>query len=279
MEKKIITKEMRAMLNAPLPSEALKQHPTKAFLTTIKPIYVIERLNDVFGVGAWICKSIELKTDISEGQIVVKGILEIPEYGIYLEQYGGNDNGGEDKKGFDLGDAFKGAFTDALTKIASYLEIGIDVHKGKSSSKSNSYSKPQEPTYQKTEPKKETTQLKVVAPAIDKFEKIEAKLKATTDFTEYMNYVTKCLSYDASLSDSKVFTDLVEKYKPGAPSAEPKQTNLTDYEELLNQHNKGKTEDYISFLAKMQRENPELERDLEWEFAVQKCTPRSKRAG
>jgi hypothetical protein len=29
-----------------------------------------------------------------------------------------------------LGDAYKGAATDALTKIGSYLEIGIDVFKG-----------------------------------------------------------------------------------------------------------------------------------------------------
>ena len=53
-----------------------------------------------------------------------------PEYGIYFECYGGNDNGGENSKNFDLGDAYKGATTDALTKIGSYLEIGIDVFKG-----------------------------------------------------------------------------------------------------------------------------------------------------
>ena len=54
----------------------------------------------------------------------------MPEYGIYFECYGGNDNGGENSRNFDLGDAYKGATTDALTKIGSYLEIGIDVFKG-----------------------------------------------------------------------------------------------------------------------------------------------------
>jgi len=43
---------------------------------------------------------------------------------IYIENFGGNDNA-------DLGDAYKGACTDALTKIGSYLEIGMDVFKGK----------------------------------------------------------------------------------------------------------------------------------------------------
>jgi hypothetical protein len=56
--------------------------------------------------------------------------LEIPEYGICYESYGGNDNGGVKSKNYDLGDAYKGATTDAITKIGSYLEIGIDVFKG-----------------------------------------------------------------------------------------------------------------------------------------------------
>jgi len=53
----------------------------------------------------------------------VKAIVTIPEYGIVIEQYGGNDNP-------DRGDAYKGACTDALSKCASYLGIGMDVYKG-----------------------------------------------------------------------------------------------------------------------------------------------------
>jgi hypothetical protein len=63
--------------------------------------------------------------------VVVQVDFKIPAYGIELSCFGGNDNGGEGKKGFDLGDAYKGAVTDALTKIASWLEIGIDIFKGK----------------------------------------------------------------------------------------------------------------------------------------------------
>lgn len=135
MDKKVITSEMVAKLNAPLPAEAIKPHPTKNYLSTINSIYVTERLNQVFGVGSWRVRSevISEKTSTvstKNGQrtnimIVTKTIFEIPEYGIYYECYGGNDND-------DLGDAYKGSTTDALTKIGSYLGIGADVWKDKS---------------------------------------------------------------------------------------------------------------------------------------------------
>lgn len=131
MEIKTVTPEMRERLREPLPPEAVKPHPTKTFLSSIKAIYVTERLNDVFGVGSWKTK-VEHVTTSEKSMVVVKLIFEIPAYGIYYECYGGNDNGGENSKNFDLGDAYKGATTDALTKICSFLEIGLDVFKGKS---------------------------------------------------------------------------------------------------------------------------------------------------
>lgn len=127
MEK--VTKEMREALRMPLPKEAVTKHPTKTFLSSIKAIYVTERLNDVFGVGSWQIK-VNHVTTTDKSMVVVKVEFSIPEYGIYFECYGGNDNGGENSRNFDLGDAYKGATTDALTKIGSYLEIGIDVFKG-----------------------------------------------------------------------------------------------------------------------------------------------------
>lgn len=120
MEYKKLTAEQVAMLNEPLPAKALKQHPTKAFLTTINSIYVTERLNKVFGVGAW-----RVKPELQEADgkmVVVKTTLTIPEYGIEYECYGGNDNA-------DRGDAYKGAVTDAITKIGSWLGIGAEVWK------------------------------------------------------------------------------------------------------------------------------------------------------
>lgn len=126
MPNKIITEEIREALRAPLPPEAVSPHPSKKYLSTIKAIYVVERLNDVFGIGNWFIKNKILKE--SNGMVIAKSRLTIPEYGIEIEHYGGNDNA-------DLGDAYKGACTDALTKMASFLEIGIDVFKGESNPK------------------------------------------------------------------------------------------------------------------------------------------------
>lgn len=120
MELKKITKEQEQQLRQPLPAEAKKPHPTKKFLTTINAIYVTERMNDVFGVGSWGVKSEVV--DNSGKMVVVKTTLSIPEYGIEYECYGGNDNP-------DLGDAYKGAVTDAITKIGSWLGIGVEVWK------------------------------------------------------------------------------------------------------------------------------------------------------
>ena len=121
METRTITPEQKEALDRRLPDEAVSQHPTKKYLSSIKSIYVTERLNEVFGVGSW-----RVESDIverSERMVVVKLRFSIPEYGIYYECFGGNDNA-------DLGDACKGATTDALTKVGSGLGIGADVFKG-----------------------------------------------------------------------------------------------------------------------------------------------------
>lgn len=123
MEKKQITEGMKAKLNAALPSEAIKQHPTKSYLSTINAIYVSERLNEVFGIGEWQTKAEYINEKSNKTtMVVVKLTLDIPAYGIHYECYGGNDNA-------DYGDAFKGAATDALTKIGSWMGIGAHVWK------------------------------------------------------------------------------------------------------------------------------------------------------
>jgi len=126
---KEITEEMYTDLKKALPEEAVKPHPTKSYLSSIKAIFVTERLNDVFGCGSWQIRA-EKISENSNGMVVIKTTLTIPEYGVYYESYGGNDNGGDTNKNFDLGDAYKGATTDGITKIGSYLGIGIKVFKG-----------------------------------------------------------------------------------------------------------------------------------------------------
>lgn len=135
MEIKTLSEEKQALLTHPLPPEAVTPHPTKSYLSSIKSIYVTERLNEVFGVGSW---RVEVeKVDQANKMVVVKVHLTIPAYGIDYECYGGNDN-------TDLGDAYKGATTDALTKIASWIGIGKEVFKGKAGE-----------VLQRTDPKKE----------------------------------------------------------------------------------------------------------------------------
>ena len=124
-----ITNDIKEILDRPLPVEAISQHPTKTYLSSIKSIYVTERLNEAFGVGSWTVKSKVISENA--GAPVVYVTLKIPQYGIKLSQYGGNDNGGTKNKNYDLGDAYKGAMTDGISKIASYLGIGADVFKGK----------------------------------------------------------------------------------------------------------------------------------------------------
>lgn len=129
--------KLTEQLKKPLPEKAIKQHPTKTYLSSIKAVYVTERLTDVFGVGGWKTKVEEVSVNKDNGMVVVKVTLEIPKIDAYYESYGGNDNGGSNNKNFDLGDAFKGATTDAITKIGSYLGIGIDVFKGEAAPTKN----------------------------------------------------------------------------------------------------------------------------------------------
>ena len=128
-----ITEDQKKALSAPLPPEAISQHPTKTYLSSIKGIYVTERFNEVFGTGKWTVKVEKVgeypASSAKMGpMVVIKVTFEVPSEGIYYESYGGNDN-------VDVGDAYKGATTDALTKIGSYLGVGIDVYKGKSTGK------------------------------------------------------------------------------------------------------------------------------------------------
>lgn len=128
MALKELSEEQIKKLRAPLPEAAVSKHPTKTYLSSIKAIYVVERLNEVFGIGKW--EQISTVVDNKTSMIVVSSNLIIEEYGIKLHSFGGNDNGGENSKNFDLGDAYKGATTDALTKMCSFLEIGMMVFKG-----------------------------------------------------------------------------------------------------------------------------------------------------
>lgn len=166
---KTLTKEQIDLLNEPLPPEAVKPHPTKNYLSSINAIYVTERLNQVFGVGAWQTHVEEVTTAQSGKNVMVvtKTCFEVEEYGIHLEAYGGNDNA-------DLGDAYKGSMTDALTKIGSYLGIGADVWKDKDKKK---------PVQQQSTPAAQKPQKPLRERIIDYIKKMPDKER-----TDYLTY-------------------------------------------------------------------------------------------
>lgn len=190
MEYKTLTQQQMDALNRPLPAEAVTPHPTKKFLSSIKSIYVTERLNEVFGIGRW-----SIKSEIVENHdkmIIVKAIFTVSEYGIEYECYGGNDNA-------DRGDAYKGATTDALTKIGSWLGIGADVFKGKH----DRTAKPITSAPAPAQPEKEKQLKPFKSEYLDNDEKLDklfkwinnAKAKSPEDF-DIIAYVRK--TYDIS---------------------------------------------------------------------------------
>ena len=128
MEK--LSQIQKDLIAKPLPPEAVTQHPTKTYLSSIKAIYVTERLNEVFWFWGWTIK-VKKEEHWEKWMVVVHVTFEVPEYWFYYECFWWNDNGGETSKNFDLWDAYKWATTDAITKIASWIGIWAEVFKGK----------------------------------------------------------------------------------------------------------------------------------------------------
>jgi hypothetical protein len=128
--------EQLELLSVPLPREAVKPHPTKTGMSTISVIYVTERLNQVFGVGAWCLtvgtvpgitpiitteKTSKAGRSYTEYTAILKTVFTVPSLGIIYESIASSTNE-------DIGDACKGAKTDALTEIAGkFLGIGSHV--------------------------------------------------------------------------------------------------------------------------------------------------------
>lgn len=190
-----LSQEQIAMLNRPLPAEAVTPHPSKKFLSSIKSIYVTERLNEVFGVGQWNVRPEVIEN--TDKMVVVKVSFSIPAYGIHYECYGGNDNA-------DRGDAYKGATTDALTKIGSWLGIGADVFKGL-------HGKTPQPTA--------STRKAVTSADLDDLKKCNALLEwaygryqKAEDKVSFSACETLAKSYDVNDRVKKRFTNLFADY-------------------------------------------------------------------
>ena len=115
------------ILHEDFPKSAFSAVGGKAYLTTLKAIYIIERLNKAFGIGRWVVdhEIIERTDDF----VLVGGsmrLLDYPEL-VFPVTYGGHQTTG---KGTDIADGYKSAVTDLTSKQSSYLEIALDLYKG-----------------------------------------------------------------------------------------------------------------------------------------------------
>ncbi len=148
-EKKKLTPEMINALKAPMPPQSIDPHPTKSFLSTIKAYYVVERINEVLGVGRWDVPHEIISTE--NDYVVMKGRIVSLDYDIVVpEQYGGHALAG---KNTEPADGYKSAVTDILSKSASYLGVGAEVFKGevKNGNNKSDESKPVCPDCKKSE--------------------------------------------------------------------------------------------------------------------------------
>lgn len=132
-----LPQEIQDILKKPLPAEAIGKHPRIEGLSSIKAAFVLERLNEAFGTGGWddsatiIDRSTRTEVwgagtpkekTVTLHVATVQLFFTVEKYGLHKENFGGSDN-------VDLGDALKGARTDALTKIASELGVGLEIYK------------------------------------------------------------------------------------------------------------------------------------------------------
>ena len=130
-----LSKEKEELILKPFPTEALSSYGGAKKLTSIKAQYIVERLNDVFGVGQWMANYVtefrgEVMTPSAEGEKSIYSVImacHLSAPGIETVTHFG---GASLKKGQDLNDIYKSAATDALTKCASQIGIGNDVFKG-----------------------------------------------------------------------------------------------------------------------------------------------------
>jgi len=112
----------------PFTGDALSRDTSRGFeLTSIKAQYIVERLNQTFGVHGW-AASYQIILEDPERGVIIKCTLKGNIFGngqVVREAFGGCNP----KK--QIGDMIKSAMTDSLGKAASHLGIGNEVFKGK----------------------------------------------------------------------------------------------------------------------------------------------------
>ena len=149
----MLSENQIAQLRAPFPIEALSADISRGFeLTSIKAAFIVERLNEVFGLCGCGWRYAHSPFEFAEGEVLTEVALQFrvndggcdpviwdtqtrnwafaPDSGAWsypIIAPGGRRPG---KGTAPLTDARKGAITDGLTKAASMIGVGQDVFKG-----------------------------------------------------------------------------------------------------------------------------------------------------
>ena len=112
-------------LRAPFSKDAYSADTSRGFaLTSLKAQYVLERLNEVLGFMNW---SHGGEYEVHEdGSVLFKGALVVNLDGRTNKFFGV----GFSAKKKNVGDAYKSAKTDSLSKCASQVGVGNDAFKG-----------------------------------------------------------------------------------------------------------------------------------------------------
>lgn len=127
--------QMYTNLKVDFPKEAYGEiRRGKLSLTSIKAQYVSDRLNEVFGIFGWEFNGVPT---ISDKGVLIDGSLrvQIGKKIRQVRQYGFAEHSIKMKNGEvmdkNVGDVYKSASTDSLTKCASMIGVGDSVFKGK----------------------------------------------------------------------------------------------------------------------------------------------------
>ena len=119
-----LSKELFEKLREPFPREAHDVDNSRGFpLTSIKAQWIVERLNEVFGIFDW-----EFVPDFEQTEKGVRcfGVLQVHSESSTRTVKATGWSAWKRNEG----DTFKSCYTDSLTKAASYIGVGNDVFKG-----------------------------------------------------------------------------------------------------------------------------------------------------
>lgn len=217
----------RRAIDVPTPPEFIKTRPGKGGkeLSYVEGGYVVARLNAAFSPIGWQFEVV--KETIIADEIWVMGRLTVIDhknnFRVSKEQYGTKKR--EDK--MMLGDALKGAATDALKKCASYFGIALDVYWDKlSDDEKDLVSNPA--AVQRRRAKGKVIDAQVVdtpstAPVASDpnkmFERAKVMIKNTADFPTLANYDTKIKSSTLYTEEQKKeLGELIQKQIDGLES-------------------------------------------------------------